>query len=229
MISIRKKYPTYKAYGKASVDELLNPKDRENALVFKATDMNSSYIENKGNGRFTISSLPAEAQFAPLYGLQVKDVDDDGNLDLLLTGNDYGMEPYSGRHDAFYGLFMKGNGKGKFSPMSIDSSGFFVQGDGKALATLHSADNSDLLIATQNQDSLLVFEQAAPSDKHKKWVTLAPGDFSATLLYKNGTRRKMEFYHGAGYLSQSSRKIAIDSNVLKMVIMSYTGNVREVK
>jgi hypothetical protein len=41
------------------------------------------------------------------------DVDGDGNTDLLLVGNDYGMEPGSGRHDAFMGLCMKGDGKGK--------------------------------------------------------------------------------------------------------------------
>jgi hypothetical protein len=198
-------------------------------LLFKATDMNSSYIENKGNGRFSISALPAEAQFAPVYGLQAKDIDHDGNLDVLMTGNDYGMEPYSGRHDAFYGLLMKGNGKGKFTALSIDSSGFFVKGDGKALATLHAANNSDLLIATQNQDTLLVFEQAGSNTKTKKWVTLQPEDFSAVLYYKNGEKRKMEFYYGAGYLSQSSRKIAIDNNVLRTVIMSYTGSSREIK
>ena len=229
MISIRKKYPTYKAYGKASLDELLTATDRENALVFKATDMNSSYIENKGHGRFAISALPAEAQFAPVYGLQAKDIDNDGNLDLLMTGNDYGMEPYSGRHDAFYGLLMKGDGKGKFNPVCIDSSGFFVKGDGKALATLHAANNSDLLIATQNQDSLLLFEQAMPNDKRNKWITLQPGDFSAILFYKNGDRRKMEFYYGGGYLSQSSRKIAIGNDIVKMVITGYAGNNREVQ
>jgi len=230
MISIRKRYPTYKAYGKASVDELLNTKDRENALVFKATDMNSSYIENKGNGKFTISPLPAEAQFAPVYGMQVSDIDDDGNADLVLVGNDYGMEPYSGRHDAFNGLCLKGNGKGEFSSMSIAGSGFFVKGDGKGLATLHTAKDGDVLIATQNQDSVKIYGKTMREDiNRKKWVTLLPGDFTGEIFYKNNSRKKLEFYYGSGYLSQSSRKIPVDKDAVKIIITDYKGNKREIE
>jgi hypothetical protein len=230
MISIRKKYPTYKAYGKASIDELLNAKDRENALVFKATDMNSSYIENKGNGKFIITPLPAEAQFAPVYGMQVQDIDDDGNADLVLVGNDYGMEPYSGRHDALNGLCLKGNGKGMFSSMSIAGSGFFVKGDGKGLATLHTAKDGDILIATQNQDSIKVYGKTMHGDAStKEWITLLPGDFSAEIFFKNGAKKNLEFYYGSGYLSQSSRKIPVDKNIIKIIITDYNGNKRRIE
>jgi enediyne biosynthesis protein E4 len=230
MISFRKRYPTYKAYGKASVDELLNDKARENSLVFKATDMNSSYIENKGDGKFVISPLPDEAQFAPVYGMQAADIDNDGNLDLVLVGNDYGMEPYSGRHDAFNGLCLKGNGKGKFYSMSIAGSGFFVKGDGKGLATLHTAKNGDILIATQNQDSVKVYERDGLYDiKNKKWITLLPEDFSAEIFYKNNIKKKIEFYYGSGYLSQSSRKIPVDKDAVKIIVTDYKGNNREIK
>ncbi|GAC1591234.1 MAG: hypothetical protein NVS3B8_04930 [Chitinophagaceae bacterium] len=229
MISTRKKYPTYKAYGKASVDEFLPAKDRENALVFTATDMNSSYIENKGNGKFVISPLPDEAQFAPVYGMQATDIDNDGNLDLVMVGNDYGMEPYSGRHDAFNGLCLKGNGKGTFISMSIAGSGFFVKGDGKGLATLHTATDGDILVATQNQDSIKVFERTLQEDvKNKKWITLLPGDFSAEIFYKNNARKKLEFYYGSGYLSQSSRKIPVDKDAVKIIITGYKGDKREI-
>jgi hypothetical protein len=39
--------------------------------------------------------------------------DGDGNDDLLLIGNDYSAEVINGRYDAFNGLMLKGNGKGK--------------------------------------------------------------------------------------------------------------------
>jgi hypothetical protein len=97
------------------------------------------------------------------------DVDGDGNTDLLLVGNDYGMEPGSGRHDAFMGLCMKGDGKGKFSSMTIAKSGFFVKGDAKGLATIHTAKNEDLLIATQNQDSLIIYTKA-DHGKTDRWI-----------------------------------------------------------
>jgi enediyne biosynthesis protein E4 len=204
-------------------------KDVENALMLQANDMQTSYIENEGNGHFTIKPLPLQAQAAPVYGMISEDVNDDGNLDLLMTGNDYGMEPYSGRHDAFMGLCLTGDGKGNFSPLSIAESGFFVKGDGKGLANIHTAKNEDILLATQNQDSLLAFSKnisktAAPL----KWINLDPEDFCADIIYKNGGKRRMEFYYGSTYLSQSSRRIPVDKNMAKMTIFSFKGTKREV-
>ena len=238
MISTRKRYPSYKAYGMASMDDLWKPKDKADALMFQATDMASSYIENLGNGKFAIHALPAAAQIAPVYGMDATDIDGDGNLDLLMVGNDYGMEPYSGRHDAFMGLYMHGDGKGGFTPLSLPASGFYVKGDAKGLARLHTARNEDIWIATQNQDSLIVSSITSPSSMMRspatttpaprKWIDLQPQDFSLDVLYDNGQKRHMECYYGNTYLSQSSRKLPLTGNVKKAVITDFKGNKREI-
>ncbi len=229
MISIRKKYATYKSYGSATMDDLWSKADREDAIIMHVNDMSSSYIENKGNGQFTIKPLPLEAQVAPVYGMVSEDVDGDENADLLIVGNDYGIEPYSGRHDAFMGLFMKGDGKGNFNPASIAQSGFFVKGDAKGLAKIHTAKNEDLIIATQNQDSLLVFSKRdTNAATNSKWITLKPDDFCADITYKDGRKKRMEFYYGSTYLSQSSRKLPIDKNFAKIIVTNFSGAKREV-
>jgi hypothetical protein len=115
LISIRKKYPSYRGFGKATMNDLWSDKDKKNAVIMKATDMNTSFIGNNGNGKFTISPMPLATQIAPVYGMIAKDIDQDGNLDLVMTGNDFGMEPFTGRHDAFMGQYLKGNGKGGFA------------------------------------------------------------------------------------------------------------------
>jgi hypothetical protein len=228
MISVRKRYPTYKSYGLASMDDFLSKKDKEGAMMRQANDMNSSYIENRGNGKFNITPLPLEAQTAPVFGMIAKDVDGDGNLDVLLTGNDYGMEPYSGRHDAFDGLMLKGDGKGNFAPVSLAQSGFFVKGDGKGLATMRGAKNEEIFIATQNQDSLLLFRKN-PLLKNDiaKWVALQPGDFCADIEYKNGIKRHVEFYYGSTYLSQSSRMLPVEKNAVKISVTNFKGIKRK--
>jgi len=226
MISIRKRYPGYKAYGLASMDDLWKPKDRENALMLQATDMASSYIENLGNGKFAIHALPLAAQIAPVYGMDAADIDGDGNLDLLMVGNDYGMEPYSGRHDAFMGLYMRGDGKGGFTPLSLAASGFYVKGDGKGLARLHTARNEDIWIATQNQDSLIVTSlTSAPT---RKWIDLQPEDFSIDMFTGHGQKKHSECYYGSTYLSQSSRKLSLAGDIKKVIITSFQGNKREI-
>lgn len=227
LITIRKQFPTYKSYGLASMDDLWSSKDQQTAIKKTANNLQTSFIENKGNGRFSMRALPLEAQMAPVYGMMSEDIDGDGSLDLLLVGNDYGMEPYSGRHDAFNGLCLKGDGKGNFSPLSVEESGFFVKGDAKGLARIHTAKGEDIWIATQNADSVVVHKKTAKS-AIQKWVTLKPDDFSADITFKNGTKRRVEFYYGSTYLSQSSRKFLIDKDVVKFTITSFKGQKREV-
>lgn len=228
VITMRKKFPTFKSYGLASLPEIWSDSDLENALIAQATEMRSCYLENKGDGYLEIKPLPLAAQTAPVFGMKAEDVDGDGNLDLLLVGNDYGMDPNSGRHDAFAGLCLKGDGKGNFSEMPLTKSGFFVPGDAKALATVHTAKNGDVLVVTQNQDSLLVFSPNSLSTKRiAKWVNLKADDFSAEIIYKDGSKRKVEFYYGSTYLSQSSRKLPIEKNAKKITVTNFQGNKRE--
>lgn len=229
VISMRKKFPTYKSYGYATMHDIWSDNDLKDALIMKATDMHTSYIENRGNGQFTIKPLPLEAQEAPVYGMLSEDVDGDGNLDLLMVGNDYGMDPYSGRHDAFNGLYLKGDGKGNFSPTTVAKSGFFVKGDAKGLAMLHTAKNEDIVIATQNQDSLMVFSKnPVYSNNILKWINLKPDDFYADVIYKDGKKRRIEFYYGSTYLSQSSRKLPVAKDFEKITITNFKGIKRKV-
>lgn len=226
---LRQKFPTYKSYGLATMNDIWSDEDKQDALIFQANDMHTSYIENEGNGHFTIKPLPVQAQEAPVYGMKSLDVNDDGKLDLLMVGNDYGMDPYSGRHDAFMGLCLEGDGKGDFVPMSLQKSGFFVKGDAKGLATVHTARNEDILVATQNQDSLLVYSKNPiyPTNV-TKWIQLNADDFCANIIYKNGEKRKVEFYYGSTYLSQSSRVLPLYNNYKEVTITSFNGSKRKV-
>jgi len=228
VISTRKKFPTYKAYGMATIDDLWTMKDREGAIIMQATDMASSYIQNEGDGHFIIKPLPLEAQTAPVYGMMSEDVDDDGNADLLMAGNDYGMEPYSGRHDAFIGLCLKGDGKGNFQAMPVTQTGFYVKGDAKGMAKIHTAKGEDLFVITQNQDSIVVFDKTNHNiADSNKWINLKPEDFSAEIEYNNHKKRYVEFYYGSTYLSQSSRKFLMNKNIVRMTVTDFKGLKRE--
>jgi hypothetical protein len=224
---IRKKYPTYKSFGKASLNDLWSATEREHAITFKATDMNSSYVENKGNGKFEMKPLPLEAQVAPVYGIVSQDIDNDGFVDLLLVGNDYGMEPGGGRHDAFMGLCLKGNGTGTFTPMSLNASGFFVNGDAKGLANIRTAGGRNMLIATQNQNSIKTFINDRNTPSH--WITVKKEDAYAEIQYGGNKTKKIEFYYGSSFLSQSSRGCEVGDGVNKITITDFKGNKRELE
>lgn len=228
MIHIRRKFPRYEDYGEATINEILSKEELGGALILHATNFASSYIENLGEGKFKMTPLPKEAQFAPVFGMLPDDIDSDGNMDLLLVGNNYGTEVFTGRYDAMIGLYLKGNGKGGFSSQPLGKSGFFVDGDAKGLAKLRSTNGEDLYIVTQNQDSLKVFSKT----KVERMVTDIPLkslDASAEIVFKDGQRRYKEFYYGDSYLSQSPRRLEISKDkVSEVVISDFLGNKRKV-
>ncbi len=228
VITMRKKFPTYQSYGLATMNDIWSDKEKHNATVLQATEMRTCYFENKGNGNFEINPLPLDAQTAPIFGMKADDIDQDGNLDLVLVGNDFGMDPNSGRHDAFNGLVLTGNGKGKFTKMPLEKSGFFVPNDAKGLATLYDHSKKEIIIATQNQGNLKAFSYNTKLQNHRL-LDLKPDDFCADIVYKNGTKRHTEFYYGTTFFSQSSRKILVEKNISTITVTNFKGVKREIK
>jgi enediyne biosynthesis protein E4 len=51
-------------------------------------------------------------------------------------------------------------------------------------------------------------------------------DAYAEIEMDNGSKQRVEFYYGSGYLSQSTRKIAIGPKVRSMKIYNTKGDVR---
>jgi hypothetical protein len=112
--AISRRFPKFYQYARATFEDLLPPDSVARAQYFKATTFASAYLSNNGNGTFAIRALPLVAQTAPIFGVGVEDIDSDGNLDLLVTGNFYGPEPEMKRYDALGSLVLKGDGDGRF-------------------------------------------------------------------------------------------------------------------
>lgn len=227
MLMMRRRFHLYGDYGKASIKTMFTPEELKGALIKKATNFSSAYIENTGHGKFVFHPLPVEAQLAPLYGMIATDLDHDGNLDLLAAGNDYGCEVFNGRFDASYGIFLKGDGKGRFSAQSLQQSGFFVDGDGKGMASLAAADGEQLLLATQNKNFMKCFQQVNAGTEQS--VAVKSDDLYALLKLRNGLQRKTEFYYGSTFLSQSSRRLWVDRTIQSITIVNRSGVSRPVK
>jgi hypothetical protein len=164
-------------------------------------------------------------QVAPVNGIVVDDVDRDGNLDVLMVGNDYGYEPTNGKYDAFTGMVLKGDGKGSFLPVTSVSSGFFVEGDAKGLVKVN-LDAGDAYIATQNRDSLKIFspKKNLPSHVFRPEAT----DVYAIMTDDKGRKRRVEFYYGSGYLSQSTRAIRIGDDIREIEVVDSKGHKRSI-
>jgi hypothetical protein len=199
------------------IHDLLSKEKLENSMVLKSTMFSSVYIQNNGSNRFEIKPLPPQAQFSPMFGMLITDLDEDGNLDILSVGNSYASEVLSGYYDAGIGNYLQGDGKGNFKAIPVTQSGFFVDGDAKAIAKLISKEGRELFLVTQNRDSLKVYMKPGKITRGAESVVrFKPDDKYVIVELANGKKRKEELYIGNGYLSSSSRAFVKNRNVSKV-------------
>lgn len=226
---MRKRFPRYGIYANATVQDVFTDTERKDALALSATHMVSSYVENLGGGKFRMSALPLEAQFAPIYGLIAEDVNLDGLPDLVAVGNSHSPDVFTGHYRALPGLVLIGDGKGQFIAQNIAQSGFYVPGDAKGLAALYTNNGRQLWLASQNKGVLQVFEnkQIGGNLGAVKFVRLLPGDAFAEIALADGRVYRQEAYYGQGYLSQSARVWVLGDQVRSVKITDFQGNTRQ--
>ncbi|TAK45116.1 MAG: hypothetical protein EPO28_04045 [Saprospiraceae bacterium] len=150
-------FPSYKEYGKASLNDVYGRK-LKTALHYEAKVFASSVLKNMGGGKYELSALPPEAQIAPVNGIVLQDFDDDGNLDLVIGGNLYVSEVETGRADAGKGLYLQGLGDGNFKPCYPYDSGLNIPGDVKDIWPIrnHLSASKKLLICNNNGKMQLI-------------------------------------------------------------------------
>ncbi len=223
---MRNRFLDYESYANADMDRTFTQKDLDGAQIFRATNLASTYVENLGNGKFKSTSLPLQAQFSPIYGMQVHDYNADGNLDVLVAGNQFSVEPFMGRYDAFVGLCLLGDGKGNFKIVSTNESGLDISGDAKGMATIQSANGEMGILVAQNSGKLQSYSYGTKMER----LRAKPMDAYAIIHLKDGGSFKTEFYYGGSYLSHSSRSVGYDTASTDYIeVVDYRGEKRKIE
>jgi hypothetical protein len=155
---INKKYTAYHLFAGKTVEEIFGDKELEGADEKRVNMFESVYLENQGNKTFKMVALPALAQVSKIMVLRTEDVDKDGNLDVIVGGNFNGASMYQARYDAFFGLILKGNGKGGFSPLIPTDTGLMLEGDIRDIKQVKTAAGI-LYLVSRNNDKLQVFKK----------------------------------------------------------------------
>lgn len=101
-----------------------------------------------------------EAQIAPVMGMSSGDFDNDGHIDLLMGGNIYDVKPsLGGRQDASRGLMLKGDGKGNFESVNLETSGFHVEGEVRGILPYVTAKGELSMMVVKNDQPAQFFKQ----------------------------------------------------------------------
>lgn len=163
--SLKKKFLHYRDYRDVKLEDIITPLQKGNSALMQVKQLASVFLKND-SGRFTLIPLPMEAQYFPIYGIKSADLNNDGNLDVLLTGNISATQPEFGSYDAGVGLALLGDGKGNFKPMRPDQSGFITLGEGRDIAVMKDANTNDVVyLVSRNNQTLLTFKINKPSSK----------------------------------------------------------------
>jgi hypothetical protein len=222
LVGFKMKYPNYKTYAAATFNQMFSKEEMKDALVVKADLFAHCLVKNIGNARFELNPLPVQAQFSCLNGMLVQDYNRDGNLDVLINGNDYGTEVSVGRYDGCNGLLLQGDGKGGFTPASLLQSGLFIPGNGRSMVELKNASGNYILAAAQNRGPLKIYGLK----KEVHCIPVDPQEVRAVIKYHNGKAQLKELNGGASFLSQSARFVLLDSTVASAVVIDRKGNKR---
>ncbi|HEY4150413.1 MAG TPA: VCBS repeat-containing protein [Chitinophagaceae bacterium] len=158
MPGVKKKFLLYADYAKVTMNELLGGLTTTGMTKLDCETTGSAWLENLGNGKFAVHTLPVAAQFAPVNAIIAEDINGDGNIDLLIAGNEYQNNVMTGCFDASYGLLLEGDGKGGFRAVPPVKSGFIIDGDVKSLKIMRTAGNKRILVAGVNDEKLKCFE-----------------------------------------------------------------------
>ena len=221
---MRLRFKKYEDYANVTFDESFLKSELEDAYVVCSEWFETSYIENEGNGNFVVRPLPLEAQFAPVFGILMDDFNRDGLLDVLLAGNSYTTEVSTGRYDASVGLYLQGDGHGKFNPVNAHTSGFFADDDAKGMAKLITLKDDELILIGNNSAALKSFNVSGKV----KHIAIQKDDAFALILRKNGSLYKHEFYFGSTYLSQSTRQFTIPDDAKSITMFNMSGESRNI-
>ncbi|SFC80798.1 VCBS repeat-containing protein [Spirosoma endophyticum] len=133
---LRHRFTNYDLYSNATLTDVFTEEQLQDTQKLTANQLKTTYFASTSSGKLTEMTLPLVAQIAPVFTATALDYDHDGRKDLLLCGNTAQTRLRFGRSDANYGVLLKGDGKGNFSPVPQSQAGFQLTGDVRSVLTV---------------------------------------------------------------------------------------------
>lgn len=147
---LRKKFYKYKDYADATIKELMDKELLDAAFHLRINTLHSSWLENKGDGKFLIKQLPDKAQASAINGFIWDDFDGDKQKELLCAGNFFPYKVEWGRSDAFMGALLKFS-KGESTEYKPGAP-LWLTGDIRDMAIINNRNGQKRIIVARNND-----------------------------------------------------------------------------
>ncbi|MEL6122531.1 MAG: VCBS repeat-containing protein [Bacteroidota bacterium] len=149
---IKKRFPDFQSYKDARLKDIFTTEELASARILQAVELRTLLLQNKGDFEFRSMELPLHAQFAPMFAIETFDYDRDGDLDIVMGGNQYAVKPEAGPYDASHGVLLRNDGA-SFTYVEPSSVGLDMTGQIRDLMVLRNK-----LFIAKNDDQLHVYE-----------------------------------------------------------------------
>lgn len=203
---VQARFGTYRRFAAATVAEILGERFAA-AKDLTADWLATTLFLNRGD-RWDSRPLPAQAQWAPSFGLAVADFDGDGCEDAFLAQNFFATDPEVDRHDGGRGLWVRGLGDGRFEVPPASRSGIRIYGEQRGAAVCdYDRDGRPDLVVGQNGQETKLFRNTGGQPGLRVRLSGPPGNphaLGAVLRWSDpsGSGPAREVHGGGGYLSQ---------------------------
>ena len=153
---VKKLYPNYATYARATVPEMLAQFPGKSQVHLRAHTFAHVYLRNEGSGTFSLQALPPLAQMSSVRAITTHDVDGDGREDALLVGNTYETETKTPRDDAGVGLLLLGDSTRGMLAVPMRESGFYAPHNARGVAWVKG--QRPRIVVANNDASVQVFQ-----------------------------------------------------------------------
>lgn len=148
---LRNRVPDHHTFASMSFDEIFIEAQRRGAERKEIHTLHSSILVDN-NGRYELQELPSEAQVSPVFAASAADFSGNGQNDILLLGNLYGLKPEVGRFDSNNGVILENLGNLEFSFIPYGKTQTWIDGEVRDVSFINTVNGRKMIVGRNNEE-----------------------------------------------------------------------------
>lgn len=149
-------FPSFEEFATSSLTDIYSDEVLSNAFYAQVNEFRHAILYQDQNASFTFSPLPHESQISPIMDWELRDLNQDGLIDIIGVGNRYNTEVETSRGDAGTGLVLIQGENGSWRYLMPLESGLYNPNNARTITAISNGESSSYFIGNNNGPFLVV-------------------------------------------------------------------------